>query len=131
MSITDNLVATLQKVDALRAEMSNMGELSADTRARLGRKFRLEMNYHSNSIEGNELDYGDTKSLLLRNVTASGKPLKDHLEMRGHDNALTRLREAADAHLPITESLIKDFHKILIVNPLICIATNQDNVIGF
>lgn len=127
MSTTNQLAATLQQIDAQRDEMQHMGQLSADTRARLGRKFRLEMNYHSNSIEGNELDFGDTKSLLLRNVTASGKPLKDHLEMRGHDNALTRLREVADAGLPITESLIREFHKILIVDPF----TDQpDNVPG-
>lgn len=127
MSIINQLATILQQIDARHADMKKMGELSADTRARLGRKFRLDMNYHSNSIEGNELDYGDTKSLLLRNVTATGKPLKDHLEMRGHDNALTRLREAADANLPITESLIKEFHQILVVDPF----TDQpDNVPG-
>lgn len=127
MSTTQQLATTLRQIDARREEMQQMGDLSPDTRARLGRKFRLEMNYHSNSIEGNELDFGDTKSLLLRNVTASGKPLKDHLEMRGHDNALTRLREVADAGLPITESLIKEFHKILIVDPF----TDQpDNIPG-
>ncbi|MGB3618805.1 MAG: hypothetical protein WBA12_11860 [Catalinimonas sp.] len=51
---------------------------------RIRQKFLLDWNYHFNKIEGNSLTFGETKTLLLFNLTAEGKPLKDHLEIAGH-----------------------------------------------
>ncbi|MEM9837087.1 MAG: Fic family protein [Bacteroidota bacterium] len=117
MEASLKLETLLEKIDALRKEMDMAGPLSADTLARLDRKFRLEMNFHSNRMEGNSLEYGETKSLLLRNLTANGKPLKDHLEMRGHDAALGKLKEIVVGDVKITETLIKEFHRMLLVDP--------------
>lgn len=107
----------LEKIDRLQAEIIAQGELAADVKQRLDDKIRLELNYHSNRIEGNSLDYGDTRLLLLRNLTAEGKPLKDHLEMKGHDEALRKLEELARKDIKITENLIKEFHQILLIDP--------------
>lgn len=51
-------------------------------------KFRLDWNYHSNHLEGNSLTFGETKALILFGITAQGKPLKDHLEIEGHNEAI-------------------------------------------
>ena len=51
-------------------------------------KIRLDWNYHSSHIEGNKLTYGETKALILFGHTAQAKPLKDHLEMTGHNEAI-------------------------------------------
>lgn len=109
----------LSKIDRLREEMDDSGKLSDDTKKKLNDKIRLELNYHSNRIEGNSLDYGETKLLLLSNLTAGGKPLKDHLEIKGHNEALKKLEALAEKELSITENLIKEFHRILLVDPFL------------
>ncbi|MCB9264786.1 MAG: Fic family protein [Lewinellaceae bacterium] len=114
---TAALKALLSRIDALKAEMDSEGPLSDEARRRLNNKVRLELNYHSNRIEGNSLDYGETKLLLLKDLTANGKPLKDHLEIKGHNEALKKLEAIAGKELAITENLIKEFHNILLIDP--------------
>lgn len=92
---TAALKALLARVDALKAEMDGEGPLSDEVKRRLNNKVRLELNYHSNRIEGNSLDYEETKLLLLKDLTANGKPLKDHLEIKGHNEALKKLEAIA------------------------------------
>ncbi len=105
------------QLDQLKRELDHLGPLDLDMKDRLAQKIRLEWNYHSNVIEGNQLDWGETRSLLLHGLTASGKPLKDHLDMKGHNDALRKLEQMADREVQITEKLIKDFHKIIIEDP--------------
>ncbi len=114
---TATLKNLLSRVDAIREEIDSAGQLSSETRKRLNDKIRLELNYHSNRIEGNSLDYGETKLLLLKDLTANGKPLKDHLEIKGHNEALKKLEAIAEKELAITENLLKEFHRILLIDP--------------
>jgi len=57
---TSGLKALLEKVDRLKAELDALRPLNAEQEARVMQKFRLDWNYHSNSIEGNSLTYGET-----------------------------------------------------------------------
>lgn len=98
-------------------EADAFGELPKDTKERLEQKIRMEWNYHSNVIEGNSLDYGETRSLLLWGITAKGKPLKDHLDLEGHNEAIKKLEAIAGQEIPITESLIKEFHRLILAEP--------------
>lgn len=63
-------------------------------------KFRLDGNYHSNNAEGNSLTYGETKALLLFGLTASGKPFKDHLDIKGHNEAIQWIEECSGRNAP-------------------------------
>ena len=112
-----DLKEILNKIDRLRNELDSLGPLDQDMKERLAQKIRLEWNYHSNVIEGNQLDWGETRSLLLHGLTANGKPLKDHLDMKGHNEALKKLEKIADKEIKITEKLIKEFHKVIIEDP--------------
>jgi Fic family protein len=116
---TAKLKELLSKIDRFREDMDDIGKLSDDLKKRLDDKIRLELNYHSNRIEGNSLDYGETKLLLLSNLTASGKPLKDHLEIKGHNEALKKLEALAEREQNITENTIKEFHRILLIDPFL------------
>jgi Fic family protein len=82
------LSETLIRVESLKEELDRLRPISGEQEARIMQKFRLDWNYHSNHIEGNSLTYGETKALILFGITAQGKPLKDHFEMRGHDESL-------------------------------------------
>ncbi|GAB5527393.1 MAG: hypothetical protein Roseis2KO_52650 [Roseivirga sp.] len=107
----------LERIDSLKAELDALGPLDSDAKERLAQKVRMEWNFHSNVIEGNELTYGETRSLLISGITANGKSLKDHLDMKGHNEALKKLEQMAGREVKITESLIREFHEIVLVDP--------------
>jgi Fic family protein len=103
-----------KKIDALKKEIDAFRPISADLEAKIMQKFRLDWNYNSNAIEGNQLTFGETKTFLLHGITADGKPLKDHLDIKGHNNALLLLEEILNEERPITESFIRELHQMIL-----------------
>jgi Fic family protein len=102
-----NALELLNTLNALRP-------ISAEQERRIWQKFRLDWNFHSNHLEGNSLTFGETKSLLLHNITAQGKPLKDHLEITGHNEALLEIQDAVKQQRPITESFLRQLHTLIL-----------------
>ena len=51
--------------------------------------------WHSTKIEGCSLTETDTKVLLENDITAAGKPLKDHLMVKDHFEAFQFIKEQA------------------------------------
>ena len=107
----------ISRLDNLKKEFDKLRPLREDYLNRLNQKLRLDWNYHSNSIEGNTLTQSETKSFLLWGITAKGKPFRDYLEMKGHSEALNKLFQIINKDLIITEKLIKEFHKLILVEP--------------
>lgn len=117
----------IKEIDKRKMQLDAYGELSDDVKKLLWDKIRLEWNYHSNAIEGNQLTLGETKSLLLLGLTAKGKPLKDVLDMKGHEKGLQYLYSVANKEINITEKVIEKFHSIIMSDPF---EDNQDVVPG-
>lgn len=105
---------SIEKAINLKSTLDTFRPLDAETEARIMQKFRLDWNYHSNHIEGNTLTYGETKALILHGITAQGKPLKDHFEITGHNEAIDWVIDILKDKRPMTEGFIQDFHKILL-----------------
>lgn len=103
-----------QKVDRLKEELDKLRPLKNEDEQRVMQKFRLDWNYNSNNIEGNSLSYGETKALLLFGITAQGKPLKDHLEIEGHNEAIDYIVKVARNEEPLTEAMIRNLHKMIL-----------------
>lgn len=117
-SFEDRRVAELiKRIHAARKQVDALRPIDPALEKKIQDRFRLEWNYHSNSLEGNQLTYGETKSFLLHNLTASGKPLKDHLDLRGHNEALGALEDIVKNQEPITEVLIRNLHKLILPEP--------------
>lgn len=104
----------LEKVERLKAELDSLRPLYAEAEARIMQKFRLDWNYHSNNLEGNSLTYGETKALILFGITAQGKPLKDHFEITGHNEAINWILEIVKDERPLTETFIRELHTLLL-----------------
>jgi len=100
----------LNKINAHKAEIDSIGELSMDVLQRINDKFRLELNFHSNKMEGNSLTKAETQSVMLNNITVSGKPLKDILEIQGHNAVIQDIQKMARGDMNITENKIKNIH---------------------
>jgi len=107
----------LQEVDALKKQIDDMRPLPEDVEGKVMQKLRLDWNYHSNAIEGNRLSYGETVAFLMEGITAKGKPLKDHLDIRGHNEAINFLLSIVKESRPISEVEIRALHKMILVEP--------------
>lgn len=109
-----NNLENIKKAISLQKELDKLRPLSKEQNQKVLQKFRLDWNYHSNNIEGNSLTYGETKLLLLHGLTAQGKPLKDHLEIKGHNEAMDWIFEIVKKQEPITEYFIRSLNEMLL-----------------
>ena len=75
-------------------------------------EFRLRFIHDSTEIEGSRLTLLDVKMILMDGIIPAGTKVADYEAVRGHDRAWTALREAAAAGLPLSESLIRDLHRL-------------------
>ncbi len=107
----------LEKINLLKSELDDLRPISPEREQQIMQKFRLDWNYHSNHLEGNSLTFGETKALILFGLTAQGKPIKDHLEITGHNEALKWIEEIARQDFPITELFIRELHQLLLKEP--------------
>ena len=98
----------------LKTDLDALRPLAPEQEQRVLQKFRLDWNYHSNAIEGNSLTLGETRSLLLHGLTAEGKPLRDHLDIKGHNEAILGLEEVVHDTRPLTEQFIREMHQVLL-----------------
>lgn len=108
---------SLIKAHALKEELDSLRPINAEQEQKIMQKFRLDWNYHSNNLEGNSLTYGETKALILFNITAQGKPLKDHFEITGHNEAILWVEEVVKNERPLTQSFIRELHTLLLKEP--------------
>lgn len=107
-------MSNLLKSINLKAELDSLRPLKPEDEQRIMQKFRLDWNYHSNNLEGNSLTYGETKALILFGITANGKPLKDHFEITGHDEAIKWVLDIVKNEREISEKFIRELHLLLL-----------------
>jgi Fic family protein len=105
----------LKKIDELKSEIDKFHPLPQEVEDRIFQKFRLDWNFNSNAIEGNTLNYGETYAFLMHGITASGKPLKDYLDIRGHNEAINYLINLVRNKEELTEAVIRELHKVILV----------------
>ena len=107
----------LEIVDGLKQELDSLRPLPPDVIARVAQKIRLEFNYHSNAIEGNTLTLGETRNLILHGLTAHGKPMRDHLDIEGHNDAVKAMEEAVREREALNGVFIRNLHAVLLKEP--------------
>jgi Fic family protein len=108
---------SLIKAHTLKSELDSLRPIRFEQEQRIMQKFRLDWNYHSNNLEGNSLSYGETKALLLFGITAQGKPLKDHFEITGHNEAILWIEEVVKNERPLNDTFIRELHSLLLKEP--------------
>jgi Fic family protein len=116
----------IEEVLRLKTELDKLRPISAEEEARIMQKFRLDWNYHSNHLEGNSLTFGETRMLLLFGTTAGGKPLKDSLEITGHNEAINLVLDVIKQSRPLTEGFIRELHSLILKEPYLIDAITKD-----
>ena len=118
----------LEKVENLKLELDALLPLDPELEARIWQKLRLDWNYHSNKLEGNTYSFGETKMLLLKGLTAGGKPVRDHEEISGHNEAINVIIEYIKQGEPLIEIFIRQLHTLILVRPFLADAKTADGV---
>jgi len=101
-----SIAAKKRRLDALRP-------LPLQALAKLEHYYDIELTYTSNAIEGNTLSPLETTLVIEQGVTVGGKPLKDHLEALDHYDAIRYARELARQEPPLTESDVRNLHRLV------------------
>jgi len=100
-----------KQIDLLQQEIYSRGKLDEEILKKVNYKFRLDWNYYSNSMEGNTLTVEETRSVMVGNLTVGGKPIKDVLEMKGHDEVIAQILKVGKGELRLSEKRIREIHK--------------------
>ena len=104
----------LTSIAAKKERLDQLRPLATKALANLEHYYDIELTYTSNAIEGNTLSPVETTLVIEKGITVGGKPLKDHLEALDHYDAIRYVRELARQETPITESDVRNLHKLVI-----------------
>src|ERR1700681_1413729 len=107
MTLLDAIADKKSRLDRLRP-------LPAEALSKLEHYYDLELTYTSNAIEGNTLSAVETTLVIEQGVTIGGKPLKDHLEALDPYDAIPYVRELAREKTPLTESDVRNLHRLVV-----------------
>lgn len=77
-------------------------------------KLIIEWTYNSNAIEGNTLTLSETKVVLENGITIKGKPLKDHLEIINHKEAIEYIEDLVSKNIKLSEYDIRSVHYLIL-----------------
>ncbi len=110
-------IQILNRIYSLKSEIDTFRPIPPDVEGRIVQKLRLDWNYNSLAIEGNSLNYGETIAFIMHGVTAKGKPLKDHLDLKGHNKAIDFIMEIVKNFDRFTESDLRQLHELILVEP--------------
>ncbi|PKL40551.1 MAG: cell filamentation protein Fic [Spirochaetae bacterium HGW-Spirochaetae-1] len=101
----------LKKIDKLQKQIDDMRPLNRETVLSLKEYYRIGLTWSSNALEGNTLTESETKVVIEDGLTIGGKPLRDHLEARGHAEAFSHMLGLVDSRT-ITEDDILMLHRL-------------------
>ena len=120
----NNIQSKITQIDQKVEILPKFRPIKPEFLDKINQKLKLDANFTSNNLEGNTLTIGETKSLILHQMSASiAKSVRDVEEMRGHIKAyeeffgnLTDLVLTINKEpLELTEYLIKNLHKMILV----------------
>ncbi len=103
----------LTSIAMKKKRLDELRPLSAQVLANLEHYYDIELTYTSNAIEGNTLSPIETTLVIEKGITIGGKPLKDHLEALDHYDAIRHVRELARQETPLSESDVRNLHKLV------------------
>jgi Fic family protein len=100
----------IKEIDSLKELIDGYGKLRNEVLSKINYKFRLDWNYYSNRMEGNTLTREETKSVMVDNIEVTGKPIKDIMEIKKHDEAIQSVLKMGKGELNISEKRIRELH---------------------
>ncbi len=111
----ENIETRLQDLHHRVLEMRRVGKLSPQALEQIYQFFKIKGIYHSNAIEGNALDIGETQLVVEMGMTITGKSLRDQAEAKNLSAALDFMHGlAAKREKPISIHDIRQIHALIL-----------------
>lgn len=101
-------------LDALKSKLDAYRPLAPELVRNLREDMVLRYTYHSNAIEGNTLTLMEVKVVLEEGLAIGGKPLRHHLEVINHAEAITYLESLVKKNVPLDERILKELHQLVL-----------------
>ncbi|MCK6541764.1 Fic family protein [bacterium] len=109
------ILPLVEKIDQRVKLLRSQGKLTPEVLKQIQKYFRIKNIHHSNAIEGNRLDYGETRMVVEQGLTITGKPLKDSLEAKNLAHAMDFFEElASKTERPITAHDVRQIHAAIL-----------------
>lgn len=109
---------SIETLDQKQKVLSKQFPLSKEIREDFINWAKVELTYHSNTIEGNTLTKGETAEVLSRGLKAViNKPLKDQIEALNHEKAMNyiiSLSAQYKSHQFISEENIREINRFIL-----------------
>lgn len=112
-SLSAKTQALVKETSSLQAQLLKLAQANPSLWPVVHEKLFLQWTYHSNRIEGSTLTYGDTHFLLKYGITVSKKSFADYLAAKNHHHVIESLQTMIIEKQPITTSLIRGMHAVL------------------
>lgn len=111
----DGILPLVSKIDERVRLLRSQGRLTPEVLKQIQQYFRIKNIHHSNAIEGNRLDYGETRMVVEQGLTITGKPLKDTLEAKNLAHAMDFFEKlASTTDKPITAHDVRQIHAAIL-----------------
>lgn len=108
----------INKIEQNQKTIDSYGKLNIKVLNKINYKLRLDWNYYSNKMEGGTLTKAETMSVMVQVLDVKGKPLKDVLEMSGHDKIVSEILNIVKGKgNRISEKRIKEIHSAIMHEP--------------
>jgi len=109
-AIAHDIEELQEEVEVLRSR----GVLDQRTLGRLRSEWRVEQVYETTGIEGNQLDLHETRMVLARGITITGKPTRDADDARNMAEALDFLEALAGGTTPVTANDLRQIQSLVL-----------------
>ena len=107
----ETLPGLLSEIDSLKRLLDALRPLDSES---VLHAIEIEYTYESNRIEGNTLTLWETEMVIAKGLTIGGKSMREHLEAINHHEALLFLRDLVRDRTPLSESLVKQLHGLVL-----------------
>ena len=104
----------LQSINQLKTWLDAFRPLPAAVVAELRQRYRVRFTYHSNALEGNTLTQSETELVLTTGITIGGKTLREHLEVIGHQEAISYIETLAQQTTAIGDWELRQIHNLIL-----------------
>ena len=98
---------------------SNIYLLSPEVIGNYSSAFEVEYTHNSTAIEGNTLTLMETKVILEDKLSIGGKNLREIYEVVNHATAFSYVKKCIAENKPLSESIVKDIHSMLMENIMV------------
>lgn len=102
-----------RRIAEKRAALDRQRPLPLAILAKLADDLRVRLTYHSNAIEGNTLDLGETQLVIAHGITIGGHSLKEHMEAVNHAAAYDFILDLARREAELDEAALLHLHALI------------------